>query len=536
MSELDAVSALLPVWARVPGVPFVPVAFAIGAFVTAAASRAALPRVRGLAQAHWTERARASHPARWVGGAASLSVAMSIATLAALRAGPLAPVPAWGLALAAGLAAYAGGMLVVARLERRVGLAHGSPFVFALQRLAMLAVLFPQIAVLVALLVSVGAPFDARDLVAGCGGIALYALLSITGGLPLAAACGALRPASPRLAAAVARAAARTGVAPRAVCEIALPIANAFALPLAGALVFTRRCVDALGDAELEAIACHELGHLGEPRRVQVVRVLGSLALLPLGFSTALIGVLGVPLGLGCAYVAMLAIAIPAGRTSRRMEERADRVAHAHAEDPIAYARALERLHECGLVPAVGWTNGGTHPHLYDRMTAAGSAPDYPRPAPPSRLRALAGALAGIAALAASALPLSDPAGAPFGTREQRALLAVALFGGSQRDFFELALPRADLRPAEAVSLLEAALALEPDDHSARALLARALVARGRCDAARAALDASVAVLRENGSGHASGCPWIADAAARVERCAPPALAGATAAAARRGP
>jgi hypothetical protein len=40
----------------------------------------------------------------------------------------------------------------------------------------------------------------------------------------------------------------------------------------------------------------------------------------------------------------------------------------------------LARLHEDNLVPAVVAQQHSTHPHLYDRLIAAGVTPDFPRP------------------------------------------------------------------------------------------------------------------------------------------------------------
>jgi hypothetical protein len=91
-------------------------------------------------------------------------------------------------------------------------------------------------------------------------------------------------------------------------------------------------------------------------------------------------------LGLGALLVARFG-----GGLARRLETRAD--AHAHHVESGApgaargvYARALSRLGEVNLIPAVGWA-AGTHPHLYDRLLAAGQEPDFPRPPPPSRAR-----------------------------------------------------------------------------------------------------------------------------------------------------
>lgn len=65
------------------------------------------------------------------------------------------------------------------------------------------------------------------------------------------------------------------------------------------------------------------------------------------------------------------------------MEERSDELGHAHeGETAGTYARALEKLYEANLMPVVGPAKE-VHPHLYDRMIAAGVTPDYPRPTPP---------------------------------------------------------------------------------------------------------------------------------------------------------
>ena len=71
---------------------------------------------------------------------------------------------------------------------------------------------------------------------------------------------------------------------------------------------------------------------------------------------------------------------------SRRMERRADAVASTHQVETGVYARALEKLYCENQMPAVNATKRMTHPHLYDRLLAAGVTPEYPRPAPPRRL------------------------------------------------------------------------------------------------------------------------------------------------------
>jgi hypothetical protein len=50
------------------------------------------------------------------------------------------------------------------------------------------------------------------------------------------------------------------------------------------------------------------------------------------------------------------------------------------AADPVAYGRALLRMHELNLIPAV-LTENLSHPNLYDRLQSCGVTPDFPRPA-----------------------------------------------------------------------------------------------------------------------------------------------------------
>ena len=518
MAELDAVRALLPLWARIPGLLFVPVAFVIGFAVTALAARVALPRMTRLAGAHWTERARAAQPARWAGAVASFSVTASLASLAFYRAGPLLLVPGWALALGAGVSAYLGATLAIARLESQLGLSTRPRSRFVLGRLAVLWVLYPQLLAVIAISCVVGGSFGAKNLVAASLGVAAYSLLAIWGGLPLARAFGAVHPASPKLRDAVDRAVAKTGITAQALYEIDLPLTNAFALPLPRWLVFTRRCVAALGEAELESIACHELGHVSEPTSVKLVRAGGSFALLPLGFAPAFVAAFGLLLGLGIVYALVFGVALPMARLSRRLEARADAVAGRHQGDAGTYATALQRLHECSLVPAVGWWRGGSHPHLYDRMEAAGVVPAYPRPLPPSRRRGALGLLSSIALLVLLPFALDD-LGWGSTAREGRAVTEVALFGGSPGVFFRLAANGAGREPEARVALLRASIALRPLSHEAQSLLAEELVALGRCEEAWAAYAAALHTLDVQRWDHTHDCPWLIRAAEAVEDC-----------------
>lgn len=68
-------------------------------------------------------------------------------------------------------------------------------------------------------------------------------------------------------------------------------------------------------------------------------------------------------------------------RLGHAMEIRADKIARTYEGEPGVYARALARIYEDNLVPAVT-ERLQTHPHLYDRLVSAGVTPDHPRPEP----------------------------------------------------------------------------------------------------------------------------------------------------------
>jgi hypothetical protein len=75
------------------------------------------------------------------------------------------------------------------------------------------------------------------------------------------------------------------------------------------------------------------------------------------------------------------------------MEKRADQIAADKQLQEGVYARALEKLYRENQIPAVNVNDRQTHPHLYDRMLAAGITPDYPRPAKPQRFTVMGWAL-----------------------------------------------------------------------------------------------------------------------------------------------
>lgn len=195
---------------------------------------------------------------------------------------------------------------------------------------------------------------------------------------------GVLTRADDRLARIVADASHRSGVPVSAVWVAGGAAVNAFALPLAGELIFTRRLLEELDDEELSAICAHELGHLSESRGVRALRLFASMAFLPLLLLRPVMEHAGLT-GLVLLVLASLLLKRLALRTAHGMEKRADGIASRSESAPGVYARALEKIYRGNQLPAVMPGKGRPHPHLFDRMTDAGVPPDFPRPLPAAR-------------------------------------------------------------------------------------------------------------------------------------------------------
>jgi beta-lactamase regulating signal transducer with metallopeptidase domain len=189
-----------------------------------------------------------------------------------------------------------------------------------------------------------------------------------------------IHPPEIRLARLVENTSSRLGVKPGAAWQMAGVQAAAFAFPITGDLVFSTRLLEICTDEEVAAVCAHEMAHLTESRVVLAGRLVGSLVLFPLIFLNPLILRFGI-FGLLMAYGGMLALGRLTRWISQRMEKRADRFAVASQLNEGAYARALEKIYRENLLPAVNTNNQQTHPHLYDRLLAAGITPAYPRPA-----------------------------------------------------------------------------------------------------------------------------------------------------------
>ncbi|MEM9877090.1 MAG: M48 family metalloprotease, partial [Myxococcota bacterium] len=319
------------------------------------------------------------------------------------------------------------------------------------------------------------------------GGLLLYALMVTGETLRLATWLRIAKPAGPRLQGIVAAASAAARQTPPPTWEVVSPDANAAAFPLGDKLLFTDAALAALDDEGLEAIASHELGHLAESRSVKLVRAAMGAVWLPIAWVLAHAMELGWEVVVA-SFAGVVALNLALRRWMVEREKEAD--AHAHHHE-ATYARALATIHRVSGLPAVTAT-ATTHPHLYDRLEAAGVAPSYPRPAPPSRARKL-GSVAAVyvaALVVAIGLPLAIP------------LLAVEVMPEEARD--EILLASSYGRDWEVASLAEARLSEEDYEggfalyeaaiylaesgslaYDCRARVAGLYAYRGRCDDAR---------------------------------------------------
>ncbi len=187
-----------------------------------------------------------------------------------------------------------------------------------------------------------------------------------------------LLPAPERLRKIAADASAQTGIPFGEVLLLRVPLAQAFAFPASRKLLFTDRLLELLPDDEVAAICAHELAHLTESKPARYSRSIRMVVFLPWMFLNPLMHTFGLFAMFGLCG---LSVGVPRvyARISRKLESRADEIAKGHERDAGTYARALTRLYEDGFLPAVTAKNKATHPHLYDRILAAGVTPDFPR-------------------------------------------------------------------------------------------------------------------------------------------------------------
>jgi Zn-dependent protease with chaperone function len=192
---------------------------------------------------------------------------------------------------------------------------------------------------------------------------------------------GLFQPPPERLQKIVQETAARMNVGYSELWLMRISVAQAFAMPDSRVLLFSERLLELLSDKEIAAVCAHELAHLTEPRRHYFQRYVIWLLFLPWVLFKPIVHACGV-LGFFMLLLTTVCVPVVYRRISLKLEARADELAHQNEAEEGSYARALLRLHEDSLLPAVMAKSRTAHPHLYDRLLAAGLTPDFPRPTP----------------------------------------------------------------------------------------------------------------------------------------------------------
>ncbi|MBN1569375.1 MAG: M48 family metalloprotease [Acidobacteria bacterium] len=323
---------------------------------------------------HWSERARLYHPV----GVASASNMLTMPVVFALAGEVFWPdfSPHWLLIGAlSGAGAFFGGLPLGREVFPRIGfrdLLRQSATIFFIAHMGRLgflaaAALMPW-------------QFDYR-VVFISGAVALIWGCSALGGWRMIGQMtGLLQPAPERLQRIVSNVSTKTGIPYKQVWLLRISIANAFVVLETRTLFFTERMLELLSDNEIGAICAHELGHLLESFSDRCKRYIRVLVFLPWMYFKPIVNAYGYP---GLYGLLGLSILVPFiyRHISRRLEKRADEIARANEQEEGTYACALLKLHEDILLPAVLKRNQASHPHLYDRLLAAGITPDFPRPA-----------------------------------------------------------------------------------------------------------------------------------------------------------
>jgi Zn-dependent protease with chaperone function len=227
--------------------------------------------------------------------------------------------------------------------------------------------------------------FNAQGAVLAIVVLALCILWSRDGWIRVGEQLHLFSPPPERLQIIVRDTAAKMRIGFRDILLMRVSTAQALAVPGSRRLLFSERLLELLSDEEIAAISAHELAHLTETKTDYFKRHITWLIFLPWIFFKPVLHAFGAP---GFVVLLLTSAATPLvyGRMSRKLEVRADQLALANELNSGTYARALARLYEDSLVPAVQAKDRLTHPCLYDRLLAAGVTPDFPRPEPASSL------------------------------------------------------------------------------------------------------------------------------------------------------
>ena len=324
---------------------------------------------------HWTERARVCHPVR-TAASSNLWMLPAVLTMTWLLLWPK-DSPHWAL------------MLIVTAIGAVLGTIPMDHEVFArvpLNKLLHQIVLgwlfrFLMWFVFLAAITLMPEEFNQLTVIIAVAVVALCIVWTRDGWIQVGKRVGLFLPPTERLQNIVRDTAARMNIPLNELWLIRAPWAQAFAMPGKRKLLFSERLLEILSDDEIAAVSAHELAHLSEARSDYFKRYVLWLTFLPWIFFKPLVHKFDLA---GFVILLLSTVLVPSfyRRVSRKLEMRADDVAKSNEPDKGAYARALARLYEDNLLPAVNPKRKATHPHLYDRLLAAGVTPDFPRPAP----------------------------------------------------------------------------------------------------------------------------------------------------------
>lgn len=323
---------------------------------------------------HWTESARLLYPVRQTAASNAFGIPLLLTQLTAIfwpETSPLWPLSGLAAMLGVWMAGYPLDRVVVPEWTWKQW--GQRLFLFGTLRLSGWGLLLVTVC-----LMPSAFGWQAGLLIMGY--LAVHAMMLAGLSLLYLRRIGLMQPAGARLQRIADDCVRITGTPLRNTWELDDPTAQAFALPITREILFTRKLLEICGDEEIKAIFLHEMAHLSESKAVQAGRVVASLMLLPVIFIKPLAAMN--PLYVAGVPVAILGMSVLYQKLSQRLEKRADQTASAHEANPGVYARALYKLYFSNLLPAVGSKDNATHPHLYDRMQAAGVEPDFPRPLP----------------------------------------------------------------------------------------------------------------------------------------------------------
>jgi Zn-dependent protease with chaperone function len=521
--SIDSALGLIPSWVGYVSVLWLPaITFVLCAAVSYVSARVALLWADGLSSSYWTERARASYPAR-IATSWMLWACLGFMTVFlndhhnSLLQISLTEVVAF---------CFPSAVLAIAVVGRIIARRLGDP-IFPLARwarqFATRWLLSPWWLIVGVLFLTMPTALNFTAIAIATIGLMALLSLSLFGMPRLLCRIGLAWPAPPRLLAATREASEKMDLTLTAVYEIDIASANAFALPVPREVVFTRRALEVLDHEQLVAVCCHEIAHIAEPPKVKMIRIASSLLIFPLGLSNLVYSRFGEE-----GIFMLVAIVFSAGMRlralRRRMETRADTAAHQHESDKGVYAAALEQIYRASNVPAV-LSNKRAHRDLYDRMVAAGVTPTYPCPAPPVMVRAYVALALCVALLIGFEMGFDRWSQSSAGvTRlsEAGVMWRLAIGAAGAPAFARLAELRSlDKHVDQAATFYECATELDPYSVVYRAKLATAYSELGRCDEADEILSAGDFDLKHCSCGKNSAASAIHVAQYALGHCSP---------------